>query len=113
MPLYEVQCQDCNARSSILVRSTAGPFAAECPACGSRNLVRVISRFAYHKSMSTVWEESGEPGASPDSGYYEDPRNIGRWAERKLGELGMEVPPQIKEKIKAAREGELPDALEK
>lgn len=111
MPVYEFQCRDCNAKSSFLVRSIAEPFAAKCSACGSSNLVRVISSFAYHKSTSTIWEESGEPDSSPASDYYKDPRNIGRWAEKRFGEMGMDMPPQLKEEIQAAREGEMPDAV--
>jgi len=111
MPLYEFRCQKCQTRTSILVKSVAEPFTARCSACGGSDLVRVISTFAYHKSMQTVWEESGEPKDFPGPDYYKDPRNIGRRVEKRFGEMGLEVPPQVKEKIQAAREGELPDSL--
>jgi hypothetical protein len=47
----------------------------------------------------------------PNEDYYKDPRNIGRWVERKFQDMGQELPPQIHEKIQAAREGELPEPL--
>jgi hypothetical protein len=36
---------------------------------------------------------------------------VGRWTEKKFKEMGLDVPTEIKEEIKAAREGELPDSL--
>jgi hypothetical protein len=71
----------------------------------------MISGFAYHKSMKTVWEDSGEPTMHPGDNYYRDPRNIGRWVERKFQDMGQEMPLPIKKKIQAAREGVLPEPL--
>jgi putative FmdB family regulatory protein len=110
MPLYEFQCQKCKTKSSKLVRRISEPLTVKCPSCGSDDLVRVISKFAYHKSMSTIWEESGDV-SKPGSSYYQDPRNLGRWAESKFKQIGMEVPPDVKETIQAAREGTIPDPL--
>ena len=109
MPIYEFLCRKCNTKTGVLVRSVAESFIAKCPACGSDDLVRAVSGFAYHKSMKTIHEESGEMFSSPD--YYKDPRNIGRWAEKKFEELGLDMPSQIQEEIQAAREGELPKSL--
>ena len=47
----------------------------------------------------------------PDDDYYKDPRNIGRWVEKRFKEMGEEIPQQIQDKIQAAREGELPEPL--
>jgi hypothetical protein len=46
---------------------------------------------------------------SPD--YYKDPRNIGRWVEKKFQDMNMELPSEIQQKIQAAREGELPEPV--
>jgi hypothetical protein len=70
-----------------------------------------VSGFAYHKSLKTVWEESGEPTLNPSPDYYKDPQNIGRWVEKKFQDIGQELPSQIQEKIQAAREGVLPEPL--
>ena len=48
--------------------------------------------------------------SGPD--FFKDPRNIGRWTEKKFKEVGMEVPPEIREEIDAARDGVLPRSLE-
>ena len=52
-------------------------------------------------------------------GYYQDPRNIGRWTEKRLKELGMDMNSEeykntfaeVRETIAAAREGELPQTI--
>ncbi len=111
MPIYEFVCQNCRRRLSFLIRYISGPIAPKCSSCGSTNLSRIISGFAYHKSMKTVWEDSGELTMNPGDDYYRDPRNIGRWAEKKFQDMGQEIPAQIREKIQAAREGVLPEPL--
>lgn len=109
MPIYEFVCQNCHRKASFLVRDAQ--FSPQCSLCGSTKLSRVVSSFAYHKSMQTVWEESGEPTMHPSEDYYKDPRNIGRWVEKKFEQMGEEVPPQLHEKIQAAREGVMPEPL--
>ncbi len=111
MPIYEFLCQKCHTKSSVLVKSAAAPFTAQCSACGSSDLVRVVTRFAYHKSMKTIHEEGGEPQMFSSPDYYKDPRNIGRRTEKRFKELDLDMPPQIREEIQAAREGELPKSL--
>ena len=110
MPVYEFFCPACRKKSSFLVRS-ASSFKPKCSACGSTDVARVISTFAHHKSFKTIHEESGEPGQFGSPDYYKDPRNIGRWAEKKFQDMGMEMPDEIQHKIQAAREGELPEPV--
>jgi len=110
MPIYEFRCNSCQQKTSLLVKSITKPLSPVCPTCGSRELTRLISNFAYHKSLNTIHEESGSPDkAGP--GYYEDPRNIGRWTEKKFKEMGMEMPSKVEEMIHAAREGEMPEPV--
>jgi len=107
MPIYEYRCASCQRTAAFFVRRIGDTLSPECPNCGGRELSRVLSGFAYHKSVSTIHEESGGPdSAGPD--YYKDPRNIGRWTEKKFREMGVEMPSQVGEMIQAAREGELP-----
>jgi len=94
-----------------LIKRVSAPFTPKCPTCGNTNMVRTVSRFAYHKSIKTVWEESSEPTLTLSPDYYKDPRNIGRWAEKRFKEMGIEMPTFLQEKIQAAREGELPESL--
>ena len=111
MPIYEFICQSCRKKSSFLVRDVSSPVTHKCSFCGSTDLSRAVSSFACHKSLQTVWEESGEPTLNPSPDYYKDPRNIGRWVEKKFQDMGEELPSQIQEQIQAAREGVLPEPL--
>lgn len=109
MPIYEYRCEGCGVKTSLLVRHISETAAPACSHCGER-MVRCLSSFAYHKSEATRLEESGNPDqAGPD--YYSDPRNIGRWAENKFKDMGMEMPAELKEKIAATRDGVIPDPL--
>ena len=57
------------------------------------------------------WDTSGPPQLNPTDDYYKDPTNIGRWAEKRLGDMGVEMPEQAREMIDAARDGEMPPAI--
>jgi ferritin-like protein len=87
----------------------AQPPAPACPACGG-DLVRLVSSFAHHRSVKDIHESSGSPDR-PGPDYYQDPRNIGRWTEKRFQEMGMEMPSEISDMIQAAREGELPESV--
>lgn len=108
MPIYEFKCQDCGRLTSIFVKTQSSEYEAVCQHCGSSKLSRAVSGFAYHKSEQTLMEELGEPKRLED---YRDPRQIGRWVERKFREYGEELPEPTKKMIEAAREGELPPQL--
>ncbi len=110
MPVYEFFCHECRKKSSFLVRSGSS-FEPKCSVCGSTEVARVISTFAHHKSLKTTHKEISEPGMFENPDYYKDPRNIGKWAEKKLQDMGMEMPSEIQQKIQAAREGELPEPV--
>jgi putative FmdB family regulatory protein len=111
MPIYEFVCNSCSQRLSFLVRDATASFLPECSSCGGKSLTRAVSGFAYHKSLTTVWEQSGEPGVRPSDEYYRDPRNVGRWTEKRFHDMGLELPSQVDEQIRAAREGVLPTPL--
>jgi putative FmdB family regulatory protein len=109
MPIYEYKCAECSRLTSVFIRSTGTPEGAECKHCGSRKLGRVFSKFAHHQSKSDIERTLGsEPSRLED---YKDPRQIGRWAERKFDEFGMEMPQEARKMIDAAREGEFPDPV--
>jgi putative FmdB family regulatory protein len=108
MPIYEYRCASCGRLTSQFVRDASREAAPKCQHCGGKT-ARALSRFAYHKSEARVLEEHGALPRSLED--YKDPRQIGRWVEKKFGEYGMDVPEQAREMIDAAREGELPDAV--
>ncbi len=110
MPIYEYRCADCGRLTSVFVKSASTEQPPACSHCGSAKVSRALSRFAVGKSERSVLEQYGaEPNRLED---YKDPRQIGRWAERKFQEYGMEMPEQAREMIDAARGGELPSPVD-
>jgi putative FmdB family regulatory protein len=109
MPIYEYKCRKCGRLTSVFVKSVNSSVDARCKACDSQELERAISGFAYHRSESTVISDLGsEPKRLED---YKDPRQIGRWTERKFKEMGVDMPEEARDMIDAAREGDLPDPI--
>ena len=53
MPLYEYQCGGCGSRFSVFVRSLGSTMEAQCDRCGSAEVTRTISSFAYHRSLDS------------------------------------------------------------
>jgi putative FmdB family regulatory protein len=117
MPIYEFQCEGCRRRVSILLRSTSKQPV--CPKCGGTKLKRLISQFAYNNPTNVWSDEKGPPPVIGDEKYYSDPRNIGRYTEHRLKQLGMDMHSdeykncfsEVNEMIEKARDGELPDNL--
>ena len=110
MPIYEYTCVDCGRLTSVFTKSMSAKSDAACTHCGSKKLQRAPSRFAYHQSEGQVLERYGaEPKSVED---YKDPRQIGRWAERKFDEYGMDLPDEARKMIDAAREGDLPSPVD-
>ena len=56
MPVYEYACMDCKKAVSVLVKRTSNSDPP-CPECGGRNVRRLISGFAFHRSMLSKLEQ--------------------------------------------------------
>ncbi len=114
MPIYEFTCTECGRRSSSFykVMPEKPPTGQECAHCGSTKTEKAMSRVAYVRSTQSRHEASGDPDA-PGYDYWRDPSNIGRWAEKRMDEAGIEMPDRVKEMIGQAREGEVDKILDK
>ena len=89
MPIYEYRCNKCKKKVSVLTLRVSEEVNPECDRCGSKNLSRLMSRFAMVKSEEARLDALGDPGNL--SGLDEnDPKSMARWV-RKIGkELGEE-----------------------
>ena len=114
MPIYEYGCSECGRPSSVFYKVIPAetPQDQKCAHCGSVKIERAISRVAYVRSTQMRNESSGDPDA-PGHDYWRDPSNIGRWAEKRLEEAGIDMPDRVKEMIGQAREGEVDKILDK
>ena len=110
MPIYEYWCLSCRKKSSFFVRTITSSLDPVCQSCGSTQMERAVSGFAYQKSAQTLRDQAADP-YNPPGDYYNDPRNVGRWVEQTWQEtMGDEpLPEEIHEMIETAREGDLPE----
>ncbi len=112
MPIYEYRCHACNRMTNVFVRTVSSTVPdVKCEHCGSNSVERAISKFGIGRTVSSVLDDYGDPSLG-DGSEYRDPRQIGRWAERKFEEYGMEMPEEARDIIDAAREGQFPAPLD-
>jgi putative FmdB family regulatory protein len=110
MPIYEYRCEECRRLTSVFVRGAAVESQPACEHCGSRRTARAVSKFSVARTTQQVLDSHGDP--SLDGGEYRDPRQLGRWAEKRFEDYGMEMPSEAREMIDAAREGVFPQPLD-
>lgn len=108
MPIYEYACNGCRRKVSIFQRSINTVTAARCPECGSEDLNRLVSRFAFHRSASDVGDDLDDD-AFLDDVDENDPRSVARWARRMGEKLGEDLPPDFDEQLARMEAGEMPD----
>jgi hypothetical protein len=81
-----------------------------CPECGGTELSRLVSKFAFHRSMPDF--DDG-PDADMDAmmeGVDEnDPASVARWARRMGDRMGTDLPPDFDAQLARMEAGEMPD----
>ncbi len=110
MPIYEFACHGCRKKVSVFQRSVSTATAARCPECGSEDLHRLVSKFAFHRSMPDFDDGPDfDEDAFMDGVDENDPRSVARWA-RKMGErMGEDLPPDFDQELARMEAGEMPD----
>lgn len=109
MPIYEYRCADCDGLTSIFVRSASSTVDECCEHCGSSDVSRTVSQVARLRTEDGVMQELGD-GSGPQG--ITDPRQIGRWVEKRFDDYGMALPDSTREQIERARQGDLPAAVD-
>ncbi|MEW6272578.1 MAG: zinc ribbon domain-containing protein [Thermodesulfobacteriota bacterium] len=90
MPIYEYRCRSCRRRVQVLTLRASEQPDAVCDKCGSRELDRLMSRFAVARSEESRLDALGDP--SQLSGLDEnDPKSVARWMRKMGKELGDDV----------------------
>jgi putative FmdB family regulatory protein len=108
MPIYDYRCHGCRRRISLLFQTYAAADNATCPHCGSRDLSRLITRFAVMKSEERRLDDLGDGGDFGDLDEN-DPRSVARWARRMGDEFGEDLGPESRDMIDQMEAGEMPD----
>lgn len=117
MPIYEYRCGACRRKVSIFWRSLSAvnDAKAECTHCGSRGLIRLVSRVR-------VIRGGAQADAAPEGDDNllremenvdeNDPRALGRFMRKLASESGEDMPSEFNEVIGRLEKGESPEAIE-
>ncbi|MGH2399192.1 MAG: FmdB family zinc ribbon protein [bacterium] len=109
MPIYEYRCRECRKRSSLLLLSYKEKAEPTCPHCGSRQLARIMSRFATVKSEDARLESLAE---DPSLGSVDenDPASVARLMKKMGKEFGDEMGDEFEGAVDEAMESGDADA---
>lgn len=101
MPIYEYRCKNCKKVSSFLLLRTTEEIDPQCKHCGSKELIKIISRVSVLKSEEKRLESMLDPSKFSDLDEN-DPRSIERVMRRMGKELGDELGEGFEESIEEA-----------
>lgn len=110
MPIYEYRCNQCRRKSTIFVPSISTVFEPVCSHCGSSDVRRLISSFAFLRSEEDRLEQLADPSNFADLDEN-DPRSVARWARRFGKALGEDLGPEFDEMVDRLEAGEVPEEL--
>lgn len=102
MPIYEYRCLDCRNKVEILVLPGSQATTPTCPRCGGTRMQRLMSSFAYHMSEKDRLSQLDTSRRMSDD-YYQDDRNIGLWAKKRMQELGHDPGPEFEGIVEKAK----------
>ena len=87
MPIYEYRCAGCRRKVTVLTLRVSEQVDPVCEHCGSRDLTRLMSRFAMVRSEDARLDDLADPSSL--SGLDEnDPKSMARWMRKMGKELG-------------------------
>src|SRR5512138_3621493 len=90
MPIYEYRCGACKRKVTVLTLRASETVDAVCDRCGSRDLTRLMSRFAMVRSEDSRLDDLADPSSL--SGLDEnDPKSMARWMRKMGKELGEDA----------------------
>jgi putative FmdB family regulatory protein len=101
MPVYEFVCNECNAPVSVFVRSMSSPVNGTCERCGSKDLRRLVSKFAFTRSSF-----GGDLDALDSLGDVDDPRAMADWARRMQDQLGDDLGTEFNDMVGQMERGQ-------
>ncbi len=109
MPIYEYRCNKCNKKVSVLTLRVSEVVDPECDRCSSKNLSRLMSRFAMVKSDEARLDALADPSSL--SGLDDnDPKSMARWMRKMGKELGDEFNGEdFNQMVEEMEAGNMPD----
>ena len=90
MPIYEYRCGSCRRKVTVLTLRVSEQVDPVCDHCGSRQLTRLMSRFAMVRSEEDRLDDLADPQGLGDVDES-DPKSMARWMKRMGQELGEDA----------------------
>jgi len=90
MPIYEYRCTACRRKVTVLTMRVTEAVDPVCEHCGSRDLTRLLSRFAMVRSEDARLDDLTSDAALGDVDES-DPKSMARWMKKMGDELGEDV----------------------
>jgi len=103
MPIYEYRCLQCRKRNTILILNPNQEVS--CSHCQSKNLERLMSRFAAPKSEEARMEALADPSKFGDLDEN-DPKSMTRFMKKMGKEMGEDLGEDFDQALEEAGGGE-------
>src|SRR5436190_5348186 len=111
MPIYEYRCGACKRKVTVLTLRASETVDPVCDGCGSRDLTRLMSRFAMLRSEDSRLDDLADP-SSLDGLDEKDPKSMARWMRKMGKEMGEDVGDDFDEMVDDLEAGGDSDAGE-
>ena len=105
MPIYEYRCTGCKRKVTVLTLRVSEAVEPRCDHCGSRELTRLMSRFAMVRSEDSRLDDLADP-SSLDGLDENDPKSMARWMRKMGKELGEDAGDDFDEMVDELEAGE-------
>ena len=103
MPIYEYRCRQCGKKSTYVTLSVKTALEPVCRKCGSRDIVKLVSRVSISRSEESRMESLADP-SKLDGVDENDPKSLARWMKKMGKEMGDETGEDFDESIDEAME---------
>lgn len=98
VPIYEYRCTACHRKVTVLTLRVSEAVDPVCEHCGSRDLTRLLSRFAMVRSEDARLDDLTNDAALGDVDES-DPKSMARWMRKMGSELGEDLGGDIDEMV--------------
>ncbi|MBM4338978.1 MAG: zinc ribbon domain-containing protein [Deltaproteobacteria bacterium] len=112
MPIFEYRCNQCHKEFSQLFLNSREVRKVKCRHCSSIDLKKLISSFSIHQTEESRLASFDTTKPRGDD-YYEDSRNVGLWAKKRMKEMGVDLGPKMDEIVERGRTGKILEDYDK
>ena len=104
MPIYEYRCTACRRKVTVLTLRVSEVVDPVCEHCGSRELTRLLSRFAMVRSEGDRLDDLTSDASLGDVDES-DPKSMARWMRKMGSELGEDLGDDFGEMVDDLEDG--------